>query len=498
MSRRIFFRITAWSFAIGLLFLAACLLSIRYIHRLQENLTEILADNVSSLQAAQELEIRVRQLRFHSILYQLDPRPDRLEKITDDEDRFEQALEVARQNSHEPDEQAALQKIEKGYEQYKREQEQLRLQGRGKGPLDISKMADEHPVQFVVVPCQELLQLNKDKMIETAEESERVSRNGYLAMIFLGLAGPVGGLVMGYGIRYGLRRSIYRLSVRVQDIAHHLDRKVGSVSVVADGDLNHLEQQMKFVVQRVEQAAQQLQKQQRELFRAEQLSLVGQLAAGVAHEVRNPLTGIKMLVEAAIRPQAPQALATEDLQVIHREIMRLEHIVQSFLSFARLPSPQFAPTDLRELIQQSWGLVHARARQQQVELDLDAPNEPVVATVDPAQISTVLVNLFLNAMDASPSGSRLEVALRRNAEKDIILTVCDQGSGIALETQRRLFEPFHTSKPLGTGLGLSLSRRILEEHGGSISGRTRPQGGACFTIVLPALRQVIHENAADR
>src|SRR5262249_58289543 len=130
---------------------------------------------------------------------------------------------------------------------------------------------------------------------------------------FLGLAGPVGGLIVGYGLTRGLKKSIYRMSVRVQDMAQHLDRDLGSVSLVADGDIETLEKQMKFIVGKVELAAAELRRQQRELLRTEQMSQVGQLAAGVAHEIRNPLTGIKMLVEAALRPQAPRSLKEEDL-----------------------------------------------------------------------------------------------------------------------------------------------------------------------------------------
>ena len=381
---------------------------------------------------------------------------------------------------------ALLRTIEKTYDQYKTELDLLFAKAHGRTLPEVYKIADEHPVQLVVAPCKTLLEINRDKMAQSADESQRVSREGYMAMLFLGIAGPIGGLVVGYGVTRGLRRSIYQLSVRVQDLAHHLDQDLGSVSVIADGDLDALERKMQFIVQKVEEAAKRIQQQHRELLRTEQLSQVGQLAAGVAHEIRNPLTGIKMLVEAALRPQATRPLNMEDTQVIHREVKRLEQTVQQFLNFARLPAPQIAPCDLREIIRQAWELVRVRARHQHVEPAFHLPAETVNVSVDAGQLTTVMVNLFLNALDAIGTEGRLEVHLAPAENGAIRLRICDTGSGIPPEVQEKLFQPFATNKPHGTGLGLFLSERILDEHGGTISANNRPEGGACFTITLPA------------
>jgi signal transduction histidine kinase len=486
MDQKLLLRVTAPAVGIGLVLFAACLVSIRYINRLQASLADILADNVTSLQAAQELEIRVRQLRFHTMLYLMDPQPDRLPPIATDEKRFEEALQAARGAARSSEEKACVQKIAAGYRQYQKEQTSLRATATAPRPVaDFPRVADSHPVRLVVDPCQELLRINKEQMEETAAESQRVSHEAHLAMLVIGLAGPVGGLVMGYGVARGLRQSIYRLSVRVQDMAQRLSQKVASVSVAADGDLRGLDRQIQHIVDKVEEVTERVQQQQRDLLRAEQLSAVGQLAAGVAHEVRNPLTGIKLLVEAALRPRNPRALGPEDLRMIHREIARLEQTVQGFLSFARLPPPQRAPCDLREVLREACDLVRARAEQQEVQIAADLPSQPVRACVDRGQVVTVLVNLFLNALDAMPQGGRLEARLEAPAEEAIRLTVADTGPGIAEALAGRLFTPFTTTKPTGTGLGLSLSRRILEEHGGSITAGNRPEGGARFAITLP-------------
>jgi signal transduction histidine kinase len=280
-------------------------------------------------------------------------------------------------------------------------------------------------------------------------------------------------------------------------MARHLDRKVASLTLPAGGgDLQQLDQQLQHVVRRIEDAAQNIQRQQQEMLRAEQLSAVGQLAASVAHEVRNPLTSVKLLVEAAHRTRDRRPLTDEDLGVIYQEIERLEQTVQSFLDFARPLTLIRQVADLREVIGQAVELVRAKARQLGTTIDVRVPDGPALAEVDRGQWCTVLVNLFLNALDAMPLGGLLDVVLEDGPE-GLELRVCDTGSGISPAMMARLFRPFASSKATGTGLGLSICKRIVEEHGGTIHGGNRPRGGACFTLTLPAAaREEVHVQTA--
>src|SRR5262249_2951200 len=158
---------------------------------------DILSENVTGLQAAQELEIRVRQLRFRSLLYLMDPSQARVAPIEEAERSFEQALAVARQSALTPEEQECVRTIQSGYEQYQAEQARLRAGARpGLSAAELQSLADNHPIRLVVKPCQDLTRINQEKMEQAAEESRRVARQGNLAMLLLGLAGPVGGLVL--------------------------------------------------------------------------------------------------------------------------------------------------------------------------------------------------------------------------------------------------------------------------------------------------------------
>jgi two-component system sensor histidine kinase HydH len=499
MYPKLLIRVTAPALVIGLILLGACLAGAWYINDLQSNLAGVISKNVRSLQAAQELEIRVRQLRHHTLLYLIDPDPDLLRSIATDQENFESALAVARDTATTDEERTCVLKIKDEYEQYRVEQADLRATaGAGKTKAELKTLVDFHPLTRVVTPCQELVTLNRDKMQKVADDSNAASDRCLLALLALGLAGPVGGLIMGYGVARGLRQSIYRLSVRVQDLAHHLDRDVASVSVAADGDLQSLDRQLSHIVHRVEEVAERLQQQQREMLRAEQLAAVGQLAASVAHEVRNPLTGIKMLVESALKSENRKPLNLEDLRVIHREVARLEQTVQGFLNFARVPAPKCSTCDLSEIVRQATELVGTRVKQQGVTLVVHTPDAPVTTFIDRGQLDTVLVNLFINALDAMPQGGRLEVDVEHTADAGARVTVADTGTGIQPEVAARLFTPFTTTKPTGTGLGLSISGRILQEHGGALSASNRPEGGARFVLTLPPPPESAYAEAAGR
>jgi signal transduction histidine kinase len=486
---RFLLRIAGPSLAIGLLLLGTCLASVWYINHLQRDLAKILSENVTSQRAAQNLEIRLRQLRFHGFLYLIDPEPRRLRVMQDDQEKVEKALAVAKRSVYTPEERACVQRIEADYKQYHDEMARLEADVTRAGPprSDLGRLADAHPIRPVAEACEQWLQVNREAMERTAEESNQVGKQARWAMVLLGVLGPASGLIMGYGIARGLSRSIYQLSVRVQDMAQRLDHDVASVTVAAEGDIKGLDRQLQHVVARVEEVGERLQRHQREMLRAEQLSAVGQLAAGVAHEVRNPLTSVKLLVEAALRDQNRKPLSVEDLRVIHGEVARLEHTVQDFLDFARPPALQRTLCDLRDVVTQATELVRARARQQEVRLELRCPESPVQGYVDRGQLCTVLVNLFINALDAMPRGGCLEVSLDESPDTAVRLQVADTGPGIPSAMTGRLFTPFASTKPTGTGLGLSICRRILEEHDGSISAANRAEGGACFTISLPGL-----------
>jgi signal transduction histidine kinase len=481
MNRRILLQLTAPTVLIGIALFATCMVSWWSLNRLQANLARILSENVSSLQAARELEIAMRQLRFHTFLELMDPTEKHHKAVVDDRKGFEAAMKKVWEFAGNPRERELVKAIDSGYKKYQSE-----LDEASHKPLELVRWADEHPIRYFQEPCQELLELNNREMNQTALDSEEISRWAQIAMLLAGLLGPVSGVIIGFGIARALSRSIARLSVRLEDARAQLDHEVASVRLSTDKSLGALDQQLDHVVHRVREVAERVQKQQQEMLRSEQLAAVGQLAASVAHEVRNPLTSIKMLVGAALKSPQSQALTADDLGVMYKEVGRLEQTVQGLLDFARPPRPQRQPADLRDILGEALDLIRARVRQQGVQLEVHQPASPVVSDVDRTQVGTVFVNLLLNALDALPKGGHIDVTLTDGDTPRI--TVEDNGPGIAPAVLPRLFTPFASTKPTGTGLGLSICKRVVQEHGGSISATNRPEGGARFTLTLPVAR----------
>jgi two-component system sensor histidine kinase HydH len=223
----------------------------------------------------------------------------------------------------------------------------------------------------------------------------------------------------------------------------------------------------------------------RTVLRAESLAEVGQVAAGMAHELRNPLTAIKMLVQANREDAETQGLPGEDLRVIEQEIRRMEDRLNVFIDFARPPRPERRLVDLREVVDQTLALVGGRARKQRVALKFEPPAVPVEVEADGEQLRQLLVNLALNALDVMPRGGVLEIEIGRGVDGQVEIAVLDTGPGIPPAHLLRLYEPFFTSKETGLGLGLAVSHRIARDHGGTLRASNRQQGGARFVLRLP-------------
>jgi signal transduction histidine kinase len=235
----------------------------------------------------------------------------------------------------------------------------------------------------------------------------------------------------------------------------------------------------------------QLSQSQAIIERQEKLASLGVLAAGVAHEVRNPLTAIKFRL-FSLKKALPQGLAeNEDVVVINSEINRLERIVKDFLQFARPSQPDMKPVTVEGLLEEVRDLLRSELEQKSIQLKLDV-GEAALVRADRQQLQQVLINLVQNAADSIGNNGAITLRSRngdastlKSAQPAVMIEVADTGKGIPPEVERRIFDPFFSTKEGGTGLGLSIASRIVEKHGGFIQYLTQLNQGTTFSLVLP-------------
>jgi two-component system sensor histidine kinase HydH len=224
-----------------------------------------------------------------------------------------------------------------------------------------------------------------------------------------------------------------------------------------------------------------------QLERSQRLSLLGQIAAGMAHEVKNPLASIKGAAEILTDENSPEEARREFREILLKEVRRINTSVSDFLAFARPGETRFTQCDLTEVISRALRQLEAQAQKQLISFTQSL--EPgVIIHGDPDKLHQVFLNLILNALQASPSGGRIDVALTRDTRRgSAVLEIRDSGPGIPPKDLGRVFEPFFTTKPGGTGLGLAIAASIAEAHGGTLVLANNSAEGATARLTLPLL-----------
>jgi signal transduction histidine kinase len=260
------------------------------------------------------------------------------------------------------------------------------------------------------------------------------------------------------------------------------------------GDLDYrihgLKDEFGQVADSFNEMAASLKKQMQAMQRTEQLRTCGEMAASLAHEIRNPLAGIKVSIEVLLAELDIDERDKDVLSKIIEQIRHIELLMKNLLNFARPVAAQLSMVNVNNILEKTVYFIEKHPSfssgdsRKQISEELDDSLPDTIG--DPQQLQQVFLNLFLNAADAIPSGGTITVKTRYDkADETITIEFEDTGKGIPVELMKKIFQPFFTTKGKGTGLGLAVSKRIIEGNGGSIIAMNNPSGGATFRVVLP-------------
>jgi signal transduction histidine kinase len=296
---------------------------------------------------------------------------------------------------------------------------------------------------------------------------------------------PALGIALGWWTAARVQRTVARIQVTLHDPLLSTPGNLGTVQVRGGNELASIQQQVEVVVDRLRRTGDDLQAARQEVLRSERLAAIGGLAAGVAHELRNPLTSVKLLLQHAGSRAGNAIVEGKKLALILEEIERMETTIQGLLDFSRPAQPQRKLHDVRDTVERAMHLIEGRAQRQHVSTELHLGDEPLTIDGDPQQLQQVFINVMINAIEAMPRGGELRVVAKKHEiQRTVTVQIYDTGDGIPPELLGRLFEPFATAKERGTGLGLAVSRRILEEHNGSIDVHPQTPRGTMFEVTL--------------
>ncbi len=426
-------KVLAGSVSLGLLIVAIGLLAVQMSHTVAQSSQAILTENVSSLKAAEELEIALLDQRGLVSNYLVNGDPQWLKLLEEKRAKFEEWFNNAKQVALTQHELRILDRIRSLYQEYDRLRYhviQLAQDGEARAAEQLLFQRGRELSDRLYEACEELLFFNEQLIAESQQAS------GHRLIWFQTMLwGSVATAIL-LGVLGGWL------------IARSMTRR---------------------------------------LVQSEKLASLGYMAGLVAHEVRNPLTAIKMRIYALEDELEASHAGQDHVAVIRQEIERLERMVQNFLDLARLPEPCLRPLVLNEVIARALEVVKPTLEDQAIQVRASVPDGLPLVQGDAEQLEQVLLNLLLNAIQAMPDGGVIDIGASW-VDGALEVSVSDTGPGISKDAQANLFEPFFTTKANGIGLGLSLAKKVMERHRGSIALKDRDGAGTTVAIRLPALQ----------
>ncbi|MEW6667945.1 MAG: ATP-binding protein [Thermodesulfobacteriota bacterium] len=485
-------RIYSALIALVLITLVGGLVMVWYTYRMERLFSSLIDRNVAAFQAAEALRSALANQKGFVSYYFQDGDPTWLRHLGEYRQVFKERLVDAKSLAETEAEKTTVDRIESEYRGYitlkDRAIEHYRAAEKESGSK-LHKEVREH--FFKVLELCDQFKAFHGRQIDRVR-AESLSQAGRLRVI----AGSavLCALFLAVLLSFVL---VNQVLAPVRRLALEADREAGNPN--SEDEVKALSRSVRGLLEDFDFTQTELEKSREHLLAAEKLAAAGKLAAGMAHSIRNPLTSVKMRLFSLQRALSLSRTQSEDFQVISEEIHHVDTIVQNFLEFARPPKLRMQRVSPSEIVDLALRLLQHRLELGTMEARLERTAPLPETEVDPERLKEALVNILENACDAvANEGSVVirEEEARLPQGRRAVIRISDNGPGIPEAIQKRVFEPFFSTKEEGSGLGLSIAARIVEEHGGTLELQSRAGEGATFVISLP-IKEVPGEQDSD-
>jgi len=465
-----------------LITVAGGLVTVRSTFRMESLLEEIIGKDVAAFRAAEALEISLVNQKGFVSYYFLDGNPDWLKRLGEYRQIFEERLRAVRATARNSAQERAIQGIESEYRKYTALKDRV-IEHYEKGDREVGAVLHQRARDHffrVLDLCEQYKGLHENRMEALRKQSIRQGVRLRITAATAALMVMVLALVLVLVLIREILRPMRRLAME----AHR-----ESFSEKPKDEFAALRMSVHDLIEDFDQTHHELERSREHLLQTEKMAVVGKLAAGTAHSIRNPLTSVKMRLFSLARTLKLSPTQKEDFDVISEEIGHIDTIVQNFLEFSRPPKLKMQKVSPSEVVDLTLQLLKHRLESYDVHVELERKRPLPEVSADPEQLKEVLVNLIENACEAMGAGGRILIQEEETSVAPLgrvaVVRLTDSGQGIPESALDKVFEPFFTTKEEGSGLGLSIALRIVEEHGGWLDVASTEGEGTNFVLTLP-------------
>ena len=466
-----------------LITMAGGIVTVWYTYRMEHLLTAVTEKNIAAFKTAEALEIALVNQKGFVSYYFMEGDPEWLRKLGEFRQIFKERLTSALNMAESEREREALYWIKIEYARYIGIKDRVisyYQEGNREEGTVLHRQVRE--IFFTVLDfCHKYKEIHEERILQAKSDSRSQATNLRIIAITAVFTGFLLAVLLAFVLGSQILGPVRRLTLEASNEGGDHD--------IAGDEVKALSHSVRDLIHNVDSTQSELQKSRESLLQADKLALVGKLAAGMAHSIRNPFTSVKMRLFSLNRSLKLSDTQKEDFDVISEEIRHVDTIVQNFLEFSRPPKLKMQSISPSIIVDQAIALLQHRLKSYDVEVRIERDQYLPEIEADPEQIKEVIVNLVVNACEAMERGGAILIqeqeSMTPSKERTAVIQVSDNGPGIQASIKEKVLQPFFTTKEEGTGLGLSIAARIIEEHHGRLDIESNEGGGATVVISLP-------------